>query len=76
MNWQERIVINHEIMIGKPVIRGTRITVENIVNELASGYTIQEILAAHPRLTQDDILAALQYAAAIIKNEKVYLISA
>ena len=75
MNWQDYITINPEIMIGKPVIRGTRITVENIVEELACGYTFQEILTAHPRLSQEAILAALHYAAAIMKNEKVYPVS-
>lgn len=66
------IEINKEIMLGKPVIKGTRITVECILDELASGYTTQEVLKAHPNLTEKDVLAALQYASSIIRNEKIY----
>ena len=69
----ERIVINSSIMLGKPVIKGTRITIENIVGELASGYSMEDVLKAHPRLTREDIMAALQYATAILKNERIYL---
>ena len=67
-----RIEINPSIMLGKPIIKGTRITVETIVEELASGYTTQDVLKAHPNLKEADILAALQYASAIMKNEKIY----
>jgi uncharacterized protein (DUF433 family) len=51
------------IMMGKPVIAGTRITVELILEKLAAGETIEEILEAHPRLTREAVLAALAYAA-------------
>ena len=59
------IEINSKIMMGKPIIKGTRIPVELIIEELASGYTRQEIVTAHPRLTDEHITAALQYASAI-----------
>ena len=72
-NFEQRIEMNPAIMVGKPVIKGTRITVENIVTELSAGYSFEDVLKAHPRLEKEDILAALQYAAAILKNEKVYL---
>ncbi len=71
-NLLERIEINPSIMLGKPIIKGTRITVEAIVDELASGYTTQDILKAHPNLKEADIRAALQYVSAIMKNEKIY----
>jgi uncharacterized protein (DUF433 family) len=71
-NLLERIEINPSIMLGKPIIKGTRITVESIVDELASGYTNEQVLSAHPNLKDFDILAALQYASAIMKNEKIY----
>ena len=58
----EHIVINSSVMLGKPVIKGTGITVENIVGELASGYSMEDVLEAHPRLTRETITAALQYA--------------
>lgn len=74
-NVLNRIEINPEIMLGKPIIKGTRITVESIVEELASGYTSKEVLQAHPNLEESDVLAALQYASAVMKNEKIYTAS-
>jgi len=59
----ERIEINPEIMLGKPVIRGTRIPVEIILRKLAEGATEADLLDAYPRLTRQDIQAALAYAA-------------
>lgn len=66
------IEINPEIMVGKPVIKGTRITVELILEKLAAGETYEQILDNHPRLSKESILAALNYAAAVIKNEDIY----
>jgi uncharacterized protein (DUF433 family) len=71
-NLSSRIEINAAIMVGKPIIKGTRITVELIIDELASGYSTQDVLQAHPNLTEEDILAALQYASSVIRNEKIY----
>lgn len=68
-----RIEIDAAVMLGKPVIRGTRITVEIILRKLAEGMTEQEVLEAYPRLTRDDIHAALQYAADSIAHELVVL---
>ena len=56
------------IMMGKPVIKGTRITVELILEKLAAGETIEQILPAHPRLTKNAVLAALAYAAEAMRN--------
>jgi uncharacterized protein (DUF433 family) len=56
------IEINPDVMMGKPVIAGTRITVELILEKLAAGETVEQILDAHPRLTRDAISAALLYA--------------
>jgi uncharacterized protein (DUF433 family) len=56
------------IMMGKPVVAGTRITVELILEKLAAGETIEQLLQAHPRLTKDDVLAALAYAAEAVRN--------
>lgn len=58
-----RIEIDPGVMVGKPVIRGTRITVELILRRFADGYTLEEILQDHPRLTAEDVQAALAYAA-------------
>ena len=59
----ERIEINPKIMFGKPVIKGTRITVEHILRKLAGGMTLEEIIADHPHLSPDDIYAAAAFTA-------------
>ena len=69
---QELIEIKPEIMMGKPVIAGTRITVELILEKLAAGETIEQIVAAHPRLTRQHVLAALDFAAHALKGDHVY----
>ena len=65
----ERIEINSEIMGGKPVIRGTRIPVEVVLRKLGAGVTVDAILADHPRLTRDDILASQAFAADYLADE-------
>ena len=69
---QGLIEIKPEIMMGKPVIAGTRITVELILEKLAAGETIEQVVAAHPRLTREHILAALDFAAHALKGDHVY----
>jgi len=64
----ERIVINPKIMVGKPVIRGTRLTVQYILNLLAHGATIDEILREYKELTKEDILACLLYASQVLED--------
>jgi uncharacterized protein (DUF433 family) len=61
-----------QIMMGKPVIFGTRITVELILEKLAAGETIEQLLEAHPRLTREAIQAALAYAAQTLRSDIVY----
>lgn len=68
---EERIVINHQVMVGKPVIRGTRIPVELIVRMLAQGISENELLREYPRLQPEDIRAALAYAAHALALEDV-----
>lgn len=63
---------NPEIMLGKPVIRGTRITVENILERLGAGESAEDILVAYPHLTREAINAALTYAAEVVGGEVVY----
>ena len=63
---------NPKVMMGKPVIAGTRITVELILEKLAAGETIEQLLQAHPRLTHGTILAALAFAAQALKADVVY----
>ncbi len=66
-----RIEMNPAIMFGKPVIKGTRITVEHILRKLAGGMTIEEILADHPHLTPEDIYAAVAFAADYLAQEEI-----
>lgn len=72
MNWKERIVIDPEILVGKPVIKGTRLSVEFIIDLLAQGWAENEILRNYPGVTREDIQACLSYASEILKVEKVY----
>jgi uncharacterized protein (DUF433 family) len=69
MNTHPRIEIDPKVMLGKPVIRGTRITVELIVRKLSEGADERSVIQAHPRLTSDDIHAALSYAADLLAHE-------
>ncbi|MFZ3135781.1 MAG: DUF433 domain-containing protein [Thermodesulfovibrionales bacterium] len=68
----KRVIINHRIMLGKPVIRGTRLTVEIIVEKLAYGQTFDDLKKDYPFIKEDDIRAALLYAAKSIAREEVY----
>ena len=71
----ERITENPEVMVGKPVIRGMRITVEQILKALGSGVSTSDILEDYPELEPADIQAAILYASERIQNEKVYIVS-
>ncbi len=76
MVFMNRIEINPEVMLGKAVIRGTRIPVELILRKLGEGLDEAELLEAYPRLTHDDIQAALIYAADSLANETILTHSA
>lgn len=72
MNWEERIIADPQVLVGKPVIRGTRIAVEFIIDLLAQGWTEEDILQNYPGVTREDIRACLGYAGAILRTERVY----
>jgi uncharacterized protein (DUF433 family) len=72
MNIEQYIEVNPKIMMGKPIIKNTRITVELILEKLSSGETQEDILIAHPHLTKEDIKAALAFAAQSLKGENIY----
>ena len=61
MEWRERIVCDPKILVGKPSIRGTRISVELILGWLSAGWSFEQVMEAYPNITRDDILAALAY---------------
>ena len=68
----ELIQSDPAVMMGKPVIAGTRITVELILEKLSAGETVEQILEAHPRLTRESVLAALSFAARALRADVVY----
>lgn len=68
----EEIEAHPNVMLGKPVIAGTRITVEHVLAELGAGRTIEELLAAHPRLTREGVLAALRFASRTIAGDLAF----
>ena len=75
MDWQERITIDPKILVGKPVVKGTRLSVEFIIGLLAQGWSEAEVLRNYPGLTPDDLKACLAYAGDVMKSERVYPIA-
>ena len=71
MNLAERIEMKPDVMLGKPVIRGTRVPVELILHRISEGTTGEDLLASYPHLTRDDIRAAVAFAADTIANEEI-----
>jgi uncharacterized protein (DUF433 family) len=76
MSATTRIEIDPDVMLGKPVIRGTRIPVELILRKLSEGASERDLLEAYPRLTAEDVRAALAYAADALGNEETILLEA
>ena len=76
MKIQDFIISSPDIMLGKPVIKGTRITVELILEKLSDGESIAEIMEAHPQLTEEAIRAALAFAAQNLKADTIYPVAA
>jgi uncharacterized protein (DUF433 family) len=74
MTLTERIEMNPHVMLGKPVIRGTRIPVELILRKLSEGASEADLIHAYPRLTREDIQAAMRYAADTIAHEEIVFI--
>lgn len=71
MTWQERITVDPEVLVGKPVIKGTRLAVEFIVDLLAQGWSEPDILANYPGITTEDIRACLAYASECLRAESL-----
>lgn len=68
-HWKARIVTNPAILAGKPVIAGTRISVELILDRLASGWTMEEVAEVYPHIAPEDVLAALAFAADVLRRK-------
>ena len=74
MTWQDRIAIDSKVLVGKPVVRNTRIAVEFVIDLLGRGWTIEQVLKEYDHLTAEDIQACLAYASEVLKSERVYLV--
>lgn len=72
MDWRDRITLDPAILVGKPVIKGTRLAVEFIVGLKAQGWSDTEILSNYPGISREDLLACLSYAEERLKSERVY----
>ena len=72
ISWKEHIITNPKILSGKPVIKGTRIPVDLILEKLATGDSYKDILTAYPTININDIYACLLFAARTVKNENIY----
>lgn len=70
MDWRDRITSNPEILVGKPVIKGTRISVELILGWLTNGWSFDKIIQAYPHISREDIFAALAFAAEMMHEEQ------
>jgi uncharacterized protein (DUF433 family) len=75
MNWRDHIVSDPEVLVGKPVIRGTRISVELILDRLADGWTADDLFKAYPRLTPEALQAVFAFAAEVLKDEEYIAVS-
>ena len=72
MKWEDRILIDPKILVGKPVIKETRISVEFVVDLLGRGWSVEQILREYDHLKPEDIQACLAYASQVLKSERVY----
>jgi uncharacterized protein (DUF433 family) len=70
--YHERIIVDPTILVGKPVVKGTRIPVEFVLKRLAQDLDMQKRFEAYPRLTREDVKACLAYAEALVEGEQVY----
>lgn len=76
MDWRDRIIIDAGVLVGKPIVKGTRISVEFVIDLLARGWTVEQILKEYDHLTPEDIRACLAYAGELVREEKVYSLPA
>lgn len=72
MDWRNHIVVDPKVLVGKPVIKGTRISVELVIDLLGRGYTTEQVLQQYPHVTALDVQACLAYASDVLRAEKVY----
>ncbi len=71
-SWEDRIVLDPAVLSGKPIIKGTRIAVEFLIDLLAEGWSQEQILENYPQISREDILASRHWASEVLRSEKVY----
>ena len=76
MNWRDRITVDADVLVGKPIVKGTRISVEFVVDLLGRGWTQERILREYDHLCAEDVQACLAYASEVLKAERVHLLPA
>ena len=76
MDWRGRMIMDPGVLVGTPIIKGTRISVEFVIDLLARGWTVEQVLKEFNHLKIEDIQACLAYASEIIKSEQIYPLSA
>ena len=69
MNWRDHIISDPEILVGKPVVKGTRLSVDLILDRLADGWTAEDLFESYPRLTPEALQAVFAFAAEVLKDE-------
>ena len=69
-DWEERIELNPKILVGKPVVKGTRLSVEFVLDRLGDGWKTEELVDKYPNLTTEDVLACLRYASEMLQSER------
>jgi len=76
MDWKDRIEANPAVLLGKPIIKGTRLAVELIIDLLAAGWSAQRIVANYPGISEEDVHACLAYASHVLQEQRVYPLKA
>lgn len=76
VHYWDRIVVDPEIMVGKPVVKGTRIPVALVLKRLAQDLSLESLFQSYPRLTPDDVKACLAYAEALLSGEEIQILKA
>jgi uncharacterized protein (DUF433 family) len=74
VDWKERITVDAKVLAGKPIIRGTRISVELVIDLLGRGWSVEQLLQEYDHIKPEDIQACLAYAGDVLKSERVYLL--
>ena len=69
IDWKKHIVVDSAVLVGKPIIKGSRIAVELVLDRLADGWSVDDLLTSYPSITRDDVQAAIAFAAELFKEE-------